>query len=67
MSAIKWEDEEAPKFQAIGISTVQGDPILTLVTVSGNSLQSTHYINASSSHTAEVRKTLLKILEQVLK
>lgn len=61
------EDETAPAFSAIGVANVQGTKMLALVSVDSNKLASTHFINPSSSHASEIKKTLLQILEQVLK
>ena len=61
------QDEAAPKFSAIGVANVQGTKMLALVSIDSNKLASTHYINPTSSHAGEIKKTLLQILEQFLK
>lgn len=58
---------EAKRFTAIALTESQGSPMFAVVTVAGNQLVETHYINPSSAHSAEVKQTLLKILEQALK
>ena len=59
--------EEAPRFTALGIMNVQGDSVLAVVTIENNKLVATNVVHSSSSYMVECKKTLLKLLEQVLK
>lgn len=65
-----YEDEPeatSPRFEAVAVVDVQGTPMLAVCAINSNKLESTHFINPTSSHAGEVKKTLLRILEQVLK
>ncbi len=68
MTPYKYDEETEPRrIVTIGLSDVQGTPMLTVVSLENKQVVSMNHINPSSSHVSEVKQMLLKLLEQVLK